>query len=137
MTTVLVAEDCDSLRELIAHTLSIHGHVVLLAADGTGVVDAIEQGVRPDLIILDIVMPVMDGNQVIAWLREHVPGCCPVLVISTFPVEAAKSPPIVGFLPKPFSIDELVHKVFYTLMKQESGAEHGKEKESNGGCRSG
>ncbi len=66
---VLVVEDEHELRELIAHWLETRGYQVVQAADGRDAVDLLEAGLEPDVILLDLTMPRMDGRQFLDWLR--------------------------------------------------------------------
>lgn len=71
---VLVVEDEHELRELIAHWLETRNYQVVQAADGRDAVDLLEAGLEPDVILLDLTMPRMDGRQFLEWLRaspEH------------------------------------------------------------------
>jgi PAS domain S-box-containing protein len=112
--TLLVVEDEPSVLDLARHVLEMH-HYCVLAADRPEL--AIEIAARPeqalDLVISDIVMPGMNGRQ----LREELLKIRPnlrVLLISGY-AGGADAPhpagPPVGFLPKPFSADALLHKV--------------------------
>ncbi len=66
---VLVVEDEHELRELIATWLETRNYQVVQAADGRDAVDLLEAGLEPDVILLDLTMPRMDGRQFLEWLR--------------------------------------------------------------------
>jgi CheY-like chemotaxis protein len=66
---VLVVEDEDDLRELIARWLETKHYQVSEAADGRDAVELLEAGLEPDVILLDLTMPRMDGRQFLEWLR--------------------------------------------------------------------
>ncbi|HET8541523.1 MAG TPA: response regulator [Anaeromyxobacter sp.] len=66
---VLVVEDEHELRELIAQWLETRHYHVVQAADGRDAVDLLEAGLEPDVILLDLTMPRMDGRQFLDWLR--------------------------------------------------------------------
>src|SRR5512134_1738251 len=66
---VLVVEDDHDLRELIAHWLEERRYLVTEAADGKDAVDLLEAGLDPDVILLDLTMPRMDGRAFLEWLR--------------------------------------------------------------------
>lgn len=71
---VLVVEDEHDLRELIARWLETKGYQVTEAADGRDAVELLEAGLDPDVILLDMTMPRMDGRAFLDWLRasdEH------------------------------------------------------------------
>lgn len=66
---ILVVEDEHELRELIAQWLETRSYHVVQAADGRDAVDLLEAGLEPDVILLDLSMPRMDGRQFLEWLR--------------------------------------------------------------------
>ncbi len=71
---VLLVEDEHDLRELIARWLETRKYQVAEAADGRDAVDLLEAGLDPDVILLDLTMPRMDGREFLKWLRaspEH------------------------------------------------------------------
>ena len=68
---VLVVEDEHELRELIAHWLETRGYQVVEAADGVDAVELLQAGLEPDLILLDLTMPRMDGRAFLDWLRAQ------------------------------------------------------------------
>ncbi len=114
--TVLVAEDEDALREMVAQILRIQGYTVLVAASGREALDVWEQAGRPvDLLLTDMVMP---GGIMGSELAERLLGQCPSLkVIYT----SGYSPGMAGrdislleggnFLPKPYSVGKLAQFV--------------------------
>ena len=68
---VLVVEDEHELRELIAHWLETRDYQVSEAADGRDAVELLEAGLDPDVILLDLTMPRMDGRAFLEWLRAN------------------------------------------------------------------
>lgn len=82
MVTVLVVDDTDSIRRGLALLLGHHGFKAVLAEDGLEALELIH-GDRPDLILLDLSMPGMDGLTVLETLRDQV-GCgtIPVFIYS-------------------------------------------------------
>lgn len=68
---VLVVEDEHDLRELIARWLETKGYQVVQAADGQDAVDLLEAGLEPDVILLDLGLPRMDGRAFLDWMRAH------------------------------------------------------------------
>jgi DNA-binding response OmpR family regulator len=77
---VLIVEDSDDLRYLYARALRRRGLVVCEAADGQAGLDALER-FRPDLVITDLMMPVVDGVGFITGLRL-LPGMDVVIVVA-------------------------------------------------------
>ncbi len=68
--TILVVEDQEHIREAIILILKIEGYRVFGASNGKTGMALIEE-IRPDLILCDVTMPVMDGFQMAEWLRAH------------------------------------------------------------------
>ncbi len=66
---VLVVEDEHELRQLIAHWLETRNYQVTEAADGRDAVELLEAGLEPDVILLDLTMPRMNGRAFLEWLR--------------------------------------------------------------------
>ena len=69
MFRILIAEDDKELRQLFQHVLMKNGYAVTGVADGKEALDAIDKGYY-DLIISDIMMPVMDGYELVSSLRQ-------------------------------------------------------------------
>ncbi len=128
MTTILVVEDDQDIRFLLSETVSDLGYDVLEAADGgTGFRRAIEE--HPDVILLDVMMPVMDGFQVLAKLKEHAETHpMPVIMVSARGQEQdimrAMRGGAWGFVIKPWSQDDLEAKINNAVeeLLQERGA---------------
>ncbi|PYX55107.1 MAG: hypothetical protein DMG76_19230 [Acidobacteria bacterium] len=70
MSKILIAEDNPVNRELLRELLEIRGHTVAEACDGEEALRVIEQ-TQPDLVLLDIGMPLLDGFGVIRKIREN------------------------------------------------------------------
>ena len=117
--TILVVDDEDTVRELIARSLGESGYRVLQAshgAAGIGLLELKAEGVS--LVICDLVMPVLGGREMSDWMKEHCPGV-PLLFISGYPRAYLEAhhlyDPTVPMLRKPFlpsrlleTVDELV-----------------------------
>ena len=87
---VLVVDDSSELRELISFVIKRHPagwQVVATAAEGQEAVDAARTQ-QPDLVLLDIAMPVMDGMQALPLIREAAPEAV-VVMLSGYPFETA------------------------------------------------
>jgi CheY-like chemotaxis protein len=101
MATVLVAEDEEAIRKLVALILRSEGHRVFTASNGVEAVSLFRYSPdRFDLVITDLKMPVMDGHQVIKLILESKPG--PRIICMTGYTEKS-IPPGVELLEKPFS----------------------------------
>jgi two-component system, OmpR family, response regulator VicR len=112
--TVLVVEDQRDIREAIAYLLSEEGYEVAQASNGREALDCLGKITRPSVILLDLAMPDMGGEDFVAALRrDPVLGRIPVIVVSAAPTLEEKAiPPVFGgFFMKPFAVDELLAAV--------------------------
>ncbi|MGC9335037.1 MAG: GAF domain-containing protein, partial [Anaerolineae bacterium] len=113
--TVLVVEDEANVRRLAVRVLDSYGYKVLDAADGSHAM-RVSQGHEGeiDLLITDVVMPQMNGKELADRLQRDRPQVL-VLYMSGYPdteiVGNGGLPADSIFLPKPFSVEDLVHKV--------------------------
>lgn len=120
MTTILIVEDERNLSNLIRTNLEDEGYAVSQVFDGTSALDAV--AVRePDLVILDIMLPGMDGLQVCRQLRQS--SIVPVLMLTARAEEIDR---VLGlevgaddYLTKPFSMRELTARVRALLRRVE------------------
>ncbi len=115
MARILIVDDDELLRALLTYRLSADGHDVLALEDGSRVLSIIEE-CRPDLIVLDAMMPVMDGFEILRRLKTGAsPDSTPVIMLTALKREAD----IVGalelgaadYLAKPFIPDELSQRI--------------------------
>lgn len=112
---ILVAEDSTTVRKLVAARLRADGYDVLEAEDGEQAL-AVALGERPDLIVLDKVMPKLDGFEVVRELRRHPETATLPIVMLT---EQTGEDDVIGglelgvtdYMPKPFSPRELSSRV--------------------------
>ena len=113
MKRVLVVEDDGDIRRLLADLLAHEGYTVDQARQGNEALAAMARH-RPDVIVLDLMMPVMDGWSFVETLRTRTSWSrTPIVVISAVPrleVEGQRLG-VAVWLPKPFDIDELVGHV--------------------------
>jgi CheY-like chemotaxis protein len=105
---VLLVEDNSDVRRLFAIGLNQRGFEVKLAANGAEAVERI-QAERPDVILLDWLMPLMNGGQVLQHLQDGEP--IQVIVISGQPEPARVDPRVRRWLTKPITVDELVSEI--------------------------
>lgn len=110
--TILVVEDDLSLQETLAYNLTRQGYTVETAGDGLIALEAARR-LRPDLIVLDIMLPGLDGFEVCRVLRKEM--STPILMLTARDDEIDR---IVGlevgaddYLTKPFSMRELMARV--------------------------
>lgn len=115
MKTVLTVDDSRVARTAIAHVLSKWGCRVLEARDGREGV-AVARLTRPDLIILDVLMPIVDGRQALAILRQdrgcrHIPVIMLTAITGEGLVQECSHLGISGYLVKPVANDALLDVV--------------------------
>lgn len=109
---ILVVDDDDDLREALAATLSGHGYEVAEASNGEEALGYLQSHVAPRLIILDLMMPVMDG-WTFCQRRNMDPALAaiPLLVVSASLNSHTPPAPAARFLRKPISLEELIAAV--------------------------
>lgn len=112
---ILVIEDDPDQRRLMERTLATSGHRILTASDGqTGVETAL--AIQPKLIILDVMMPRMNGYQAARTLKQNpLTAAIPILMVTTKQEPAdefwASQVGADGFLTKPVDIAALIQAV--------------------------
>ena len=107
--TVLLVEDEDMVRAVAERALARQGYTVLTAENGEAALDLLVTVDRPDLLISDVVMPVLDGPSMARQVRERYPDL-PILFMSGYAEEQLRRSidlDAVHFLPKPFSVQQL------------------------------
>ncbi len=112
--TILVVEDDRATREALAAVLAGAGYTVLTAADGQEALDSFGVIVIPDLILLDMLMPRLDGWQFIAAFKQRLGRTpLPVLIATGTIVTAewAADNHCCGFLHKPIDSQQLIAEV--------------------------
>jgi len=121
VTTVLVADDDSDIRELVAFKLGQAGYEVLAVGDGAAALET-ARAQRPDLAILDLMMPGLSGLDVCAQLRrDEGTAAVPVIMLTA---KAQEHDVATGFaagaddyVVKPFSPRELVSRVQAVLAR--------------------
>jgi CheY-like chemotaxis protein len=109
---VLVVEDDLEIREALLEVLADHGYAVAGAVNGRDALEKLGQGPAPCLILLDLMMPVMDGR---AFREEQLrmPSLAhiPVVVVSAYHnlAEHSKALKVAMHIKKPIVMDELLH----------------------------
>ncbi|MER7281644.1 response regulator transcription factor [Dactylosporangium sp. NPDC000244] len=121
MSTVLVAEDDLAIRDLLTFLLDTSGHHVLACADGGSALDTARRE-HPDLAILDVSMPGINGIEVCRALRERADTeLMPVLMLTShgqwLDVSTGFDAGADDYLVKPFEPSELMSRI-ETLLEQ-------------------
>jgi CheY-like chemotaxis protein len=125
LQTILIADDNDDLRDMLGHFLAANGYRVVGAADGHEAVAA-ATGERPDLIVMDLGMPGMDGLAAVAEIRQQAAAAeTPTLILSAYDRleyrTEALSAGCVGFLVKPVEPAELLRTIRLLLPAGDGG----------------
>ncbi|HVT45774.1 MAG TPA: response regulator [Thermoanaerobaculia bacterium] len=120
---VLIVEDNSDLRRLYAFGLNQRGYEVKLAANGAEALDRLESE-KPDIILLDLFMPVMSGWDVLDRIDTFTDRI-PIVVISGTTERPTESPhaSIVSWLSKPVALDELCQALEEAITVPPAGAE--------------
>ncbi|QBX38091.1 response regulator [Brevundimonas sp. S30B] len=112
--TILIADDDPLLRALLVHRLSADGYDVVTAEDGGEALAAIAEH-QPDLIVLDALMPVMDGFELLRRLKTGRLTDAPIIMLTALrrdqDVVGALQLGAADYLVKPFIPDELSARV--------------------------
>ena len=110
--SILVVEDDSGIRESLVECLAGEGYAVELAADGAEGLERLRAR-RPDLVVLDLVMPIMNGAELVEAVgRDAALRSVPILLMTAaMPAPGEQIPPVAGYLAKPFELGELLDAV--------------------------
>ena len=107
--SVLIVDDDLDVRESVSDVLSLEGYRAIAARDGLEGLAALERCEAPVLVLLDRMMPRMDGPAFLQELsRLESPRNVHVVLISAQSASRPESPFVIGELPKPFNIETLL-----------------------------
>ncbi len=124
---ILIADDDPLLRALLVHRLSADGHEIVTAEDGSAALAVIREQ-RPELIVLDALMPIMDGFEVLRRIKSGDLTDAPVIMLTALKREqdivGALQLGAADYLVKPFIPDELGQRI-RRLLQASSRAEGG------------
>lgn len=112
--TVLVVDDEEAILQVASDILSYLGYSVETSPSGQEAVDRLLQGARPDLVLLDVIMPGMGGVETFRKLREIQPDL-PILISTGYAersaVQSLADEGVAGFVNKPFAIEALAKRL--------------------------
>jgi CheY-like chemotaxis protein len=122
MTKILIAEDNAVNRELLRELLEVRGYTVVEACDGEEALRMIEQ-TQPDLLLLDIGMPVLDGFAVVRKIRENPRlASLPVVAVTAYAMQGDRerilNSNFDGYLSKPVNSRSLAGELDRLLIKR-------------------
>ena len=134
--SVLVVDDEPTIGEVVSRYLEVAGYATRTALDGPSALDAVADE-RPDLIVLDLMLPGIDGLEVMRRVRDADPRRLPIILLTA---RGEESDRIVGlrlgaddYVVKPFSPAELVARVDAVLRRVDAPPEHDPPLEFDGG----
>lgn len=109
---ILIVEDDADLREMMAQLLTLEGFKASTVANGREALEYLSQGDKPDVILLDLMMPVMDGWEFRRQQQARADvSKVPVIVLSALDQTRAADVNAVAFLKKPLDFDRLLELV--------------------------
>jgi DNA-binding response OmpR family regulator len=125
--TVLVVDDEPTITEVVSRYLQRAGYATTVAADGAQALEAVIER-RPDLVVLDLMLPRIGGLEVMRRLREQDHDRVPIILLTA---KGEESDRIIGlrlgaddYVVKPFSPGELVARIDAVLRRVEVPADH-------------
>ena len=112
---ILVVDDEEMTRRVCRDILEYQGHRAILAADGQQALEILsEKAQEVSLVILDLVLPGMSGQEVYSRIKERYPALS-VLIASGYPIEQAAKKILAGesvaYIGKPFATEDFLEKV--------------------------
>ncbi|HJK91018.1 MAG TPA: response regulator [Polyangiaceae bacterium LLY-WYZ-15_(1-7)] len=129
---ILVVDDEQVIREILADFLSMEGFVVRTAADGSEALVELSR-THYDLVLSDLKMPKMGGLELLGAIQKHTPNVVTVIMTGFGTVETAIDAMKRGaydYILKPFKVEEVVHTIRRGLEKQRLRAENIRLKEA-------
>lgn len=117
MKRVMVVDDEPGVRNMLVAVLEDEGYSVLSATNGAQALALLERE-HPDLVLLDIMLPGVDGREVFRRMAD-LPGAAetPVMLMSAAARPNLTDRRLAGFLPKPFDLDQLLVAVANVLTR--------------------
>lgn len=110
-TTILVVEDDDDIRSVIVDLLESEGYQTMAATNGKEALDVLSNSPIPCLVLLDMMMPIMNGREFLdIIMKDSMLAPLPVLIVSAI-ADATNSKGSIGFLKKPIDIDVVLDVV--------------------------
>ncbi len=114
-TRILVVDDEPNIVQTLQDRLEMNEYDVVTASNGKEGLDAAIEH-RPDVILLDVIMPVMDGHEMLEALRKHPEGQDVAIIMltarsQTNDIARANACGIEDYIVKPFDLSELLEKI--------------------------
>lgn len=118
---ILVVDDQFGIRMLLQEVLKIEGYETQLASNGLEALELLT-AFQPDLVFLDMKIPGMDGLEILKKMKEQTPDV-KIIMMTAYSeldlINTALSIGALGYLPKPFNIEELINlsKKYISILK--------------------
>jgi DNA-binding response OmpR family regulator len=109
-TNILIIEDDPAITEILGDLLRSEGYAVASATDGLAGLAAL-QAATPDLLLLDVMMPLLDGPSMLRRAAAEGIALPPVLLMTAGRPPDIDDLPIGAFVPKPFDVDQVLGEV--------------------------
>lgn len=114
--TILLVEDDRIVAKLLNHLLTQKGFIVQLAGNGREAIESLDSQIPTDLALLDIMLPVVDGFEVLTKIRSHqswkqVPTIMLTSKAQDFNIKRAFESGATDYLTKPFKPNDLMQKI--------------------------
>lgn len=106
--TILVVDDDEQTRKSLHEVLEAEGYGVVTAANGQEALEKLNEGDAPSLILLDLMMPVMDGWQFLALQKSNPPSRRIPIVLLSGMAFIQDAPGVADFISKPIRADKLL-----------------------------
>jgi two-component system, OmpR family, response regulator MprA len=123
---VLVVDDERAVRDSLRRALELEGYEVELTGDGADALHRLEANGQPDAVVLDVLMPGVDGLEVCRRIRQRGNGVPVLMLTARTEVENRVAGLDAGaddYLPKPFALEELLARLRALLRRVAPGAE--------------
>jgi CheY-like chemotaxis protein len=110
---ILLVEDDTGIRESVAEVLELEGYQVSAVSNGSDALAWLAREVPPDVLLVDLVMPVMSGGELLARMKAdpRLAGVRSILMTAAIPGPHSPIPAADATLPKPFELDALLEVV--------------------------
>lgn len=113
MKTVMVIEDDTDIRTSLKEILELQGYDVLTAENGLDALSVLKGSAKPNLILLDMKMPIMDGWEFAEKFHKTYDNSTPIVVVTAAAdaEQRAKDIHATGWISKPFEMGEMLKKI--------------------------
>jgi CheY-like chemotaxis protein len=110
---ILLVEDDTGIRDTVVELLEIEGYEVAAVANGSDALDWLAREAPPDVLLVDLVMPVMSGGELLERVKAdaRLAAVPTVLMTAAMPSAHSPVPQADALLPKPFELDALLEVV--------------------------